>query len=403
MKYNFKDILNKEIYDNTRVMIVTGKYQLFNNLVADTLKEMSSERSIPNSSMLGLANEFDIDDDSNDIISTSVDIDTFFDVANVSNINGKWFCRVSLESINKKQKEQLLKYIKQPSKNAILVILSNDYKDYAEFLKNKIIITSRYAHIMQLSFPNKNILKSIVIMMFEDKGIEIDSQSADYFIMRLSTEYDKYEEVIEDIVGKHEQKELKLTDMKTYLKHIEYFDINDFMYELVKPLSSGKTGNKKIVRMLSTLKDKYDAEQLVIELQKMIIELIDYRIMINKGYITINIRYIFNDVIKLLGPDNKYSSVNEWVFRKKADLASLTSLTDWVYMNIILNKALSVGFSNSKERKMACERALYALITRSVLSESRINNVVGLDNILYENMKELNKVLYEEDKIKELV
>ena len=56
--------------------------------------------------------------------------------------------------------------------------------------------------------------------------------------------------------------------------------------------------------------------------------MIDYRTMINKGYITINIRYIFSDVVKLLGKDNKYAKVNEWVFRRKADLASLTSLRD---------------------------------------------------------------------------
>ena len=385
MRYNFKDILNQEIYNNTRVMVITGKYQLFNNLVADTLKDISIDKNIPNSDYLGLADEFGISEEEA-TASTSVDIDTFFEVVNVSNINGKWFCRVGLDSLNKKQKDQINSYIKQPSKNGILVLMSTDFKDYKDFLKNKSLLFGQYAHLMQLSFPNRTILKSIVAMMFEDKNIEVDNQAIEYFIMRLNTEYDKYEEVIDSIVEKHKDNQLNFSDMKSYLKGIEYFDIDDFMEELVKPLASGKTGNKKIIRMLSSLRDKYSAEDLVNQIQSRITELIEYRIMINKGYITINIRYIFNDVLKLLGPDNKYSKVNEWVFRKKADLASMTSLEDWVYMNIMLNKAATTGYPESTERKFACERALYDIITRSVLSADRINNIIGIDNVLGKTM-----------------
>jgi len=204
MKYNFKDILTQEIYDNTRVMVITGRYQLFNNLVADTLKEMSVERTFINGIDLGLAAEFGIEDDDS-AVSTSVDIDTFFDVVNVSNINGKWFCRVGLESINKKQKDKILNYIKQPSKNGILVLMSTEFKDYKDFLKNKSLQFGQYAHLMQLSFPNRLVLKSIVSNMFNEIGIEVDNQAVDYFIMRLNTEYDEYEKVITDIIEKHKE------------------------------------------------------------------------------------------------------------------------------------------------------------------------------------------------------
>lgn len=400
MKYNFKNILDQEIYDSTRVILVTGKYQIFNNLVADTLKEISVQNRIPNSSSLGLSQEFGLDNSDEESASTSVGLDTFFDVADVANINGKWFCRIGLESVNKKQKDKILEYIKHPSRNAILVLMSTDFMIYKDFLKNRNFSMSQYVHLMQLSFPNKIILKSIVAMMFEEKNITPDSPSIEYFIMRLNNEYDKYTEVIEDIAENHEGYGIVLSDMKEYLKNIEYFDVDDFMYELVKPLSSDKTNNKKIIRMLSSLKDKYDAENLVYELVKKIDELIDYRVMINKGYITININYIFKDVIKLLGEKNKYAKTNEWVFRRKAKLASLTSLNDWNYMRLMLNRAVETGFPNSLERKVACERALYALVNRSVFSESRINNIIGLNNILYSSFDTLNRIVYDDEKIK---
>lgn len=401
MRYNFKNILDEELYNNTRVILITGKYQLFNNLIADTLKDMSIDKNMPNSSLINLGDEFGVSDEEASA-STSVDIDTFFDVANVSNINGKWFCRVELGSMTKKQKENFIKYAKQPSRYGILVVISTNYADYREFLNNKIFTFGQYTHIMSLSFPNRLIMKNIVQMMFADKGYEIDNQSIDYFIMRMSSEYDKYEEVINKITEQHnesgETKNIEYSDIKNYMRGIEYFDIDDFMYELVKPLSSGKTNNKKIIRMLASLKDKYESEKLVIELQKKIAELLDFRIMINSGYISINVRYIFNDVVKLLGDNNKYAKMNEWVFRKKADLASMTSLQDWTCMNIILNKALAIGYPDSKERKMACEKALYELVTRSTYTESRINNILGLDNVLNKQMNRINRVTYKENK-----
>lgn len=402
MRYNFKNILDEEVYNNTRVMLVTGKYQLFNNLVADTLKELSLTNRIPNSADEALADEFNLGDDDTEVASTSTTIDSFFDLVDVANLYGKWYCRVSLESLTSKQKDRIFDYMKNPSRNAILVLMSTDWLVYKDFIKNKIFNTSQYVNLMQLSFPNKNIVKNILASMFENKGYEVENKALELFITRLNTEYDLYEETIDSIASKHKEKTITYEDMKVYLRGIEYYDIDDFMYELVKPLSSGKTTNKKIIRMLNMLKEKYEPEVLVNKLVKNIEEMIDYRTMINKGYITINIRYIFSDVVKLLGKDNKYAKVNEWVFRRKADLASLTSLRDWTYMRLILMKALTTGFPETIERKIACERALYALVNRSVYSESRINNIVGVDNVLGLSISTLNKIVYDENKLKQL-
>lgn len=395
MRYSFKDILNEDIYNKSRVVLITGKYNVFNNMVADTLKDMCTEKRMPNSDLTELNSEFGIED-TEEYSSNTVDIDTFFDLADIPSINGKRFCRIELNSMNKKQKDRLNSYLKQPSRYGILVLLSNNFMDYKDYLKNKLFLNGQYTHLFTLSYPRRDILKSIVEIIFQSKGKEIDSASIDYFIMRMSTEYDEYERVIDYIIDNHKNDTIKLADLKNYMKGIEYFDIDDFIVELLKPLSSGKTGNKKIIRMLSSLKEKYDSEKLAQELQKTIIEMIDFRIMINTGIISINIKYIFNDVVKLLGTDNKYAKMNEWVFRKKASIASLTSLEDWVYMNIILNKALSSGFSGSIEVRKACDRALYSIVTRTTFSEDRLNNVIGVSNILNQDMNNLNRVLYQD-------
>lgn len=393
MKYGFGDILNEDIYNKSRVVLITGKYNIFNNMVADTLKDMCGNKYTPNLSLMETEDEFGVED-TEAATSNSVDFDSFIELADIPSITGKRFCRVELTTLNKKQIEKLNNYLKQPSRYGILVILANEYRDYKDWLKNRYLNLGQFTHLFTLNFPKREILKSIVNTIFESKGKEIDSASIDYFLMRMSTEYDKYEEVIDKIIEKHTDVKITAKDMKEYMKGIEYFDIDDFMYEIVKPLNSGKTGNKKIVRMLAALEEKYDPETLARELQKRIVELIDFRIMINTGIISINIRYIFNDVIKLLGPDNKYAKMNEWVFRKKAELASLTSLQDWVYMNIILNKALGVGFANSVEVKRACQRALYSLITRTTFSEDRLNNIIGVDDILGRDLTYLDRVEY---------
>lgn len=393
MRYTFNDILNEDIYNKTRVALITGRYNVFNNMVADTLKDMCGNKQMPNSNLMGIDTEFGVEL-TEESSSNSVDFDSFIDLAEMPSINGKRFCRIELGTMNKKQKERLSVYIKQPSKYGILVIVSDNFMDYKDWLKNRYFLNGQFVHLFTLTYPRKDILKSVVQMMFESKGKEIDSASIDHFIMKMSSEYEKYEEVIDRIVEQHSDVSIKIKDMKTYMKGIEYFDIDDFMVELVKPLSSGKTGNKKIVKMLSFLKEKYDSENLVKELQKRISEMIDFRIMINTGIISINIRYIFNDVIKLLGNDSKYAKMNEWAFRRKADLASMTSLEDWVYMNIILNKALGTGFADSKERKRACEKALYAVITRTTFSEDRLNNLIGVDNILNKELTILDRVEY---------
>ena len=397
LRYSFKDILNAAIYENTSVMFVTGKYTIFNNMVADTLKQIciDSEENVNDAILFD--DEFGVGtDDKSDTALNNVDFNTFMDVNTVASINGKWFCRTDLSALSKKQKEKLNEYIKNPSDNALLVITSTDWQVFKEYNKNRTLTVSKRSHIMSLGFPNKPILKQIVKQMFESKGLIVDAAAVDLFIIRLSHAYDDYENVINNIKEIHKEGNIDAKLMKGYLKGIENYVIEDYIYELVKPLSSALTNNKKVLRMMMILEEELGAKNLVYQLIKIIDECIEYRILINNGYIPIGIRYFYNDVLKTIPNKEKYKDMQEWQFRKKANLASLTSIKDWQCMRIFLNKAIENVRVSDDVMDMKCQKALYELTTRSVLTDNRIDNILGLDNILDDEIYDIDKVLYEQ-------
>lgn len=403
MKYSFKEILDAEIYESTRVMFVLGKYTWFNNMVCDTLKSMCINTENEFNASIGIEDEFNIkDSDANESAYNSVDFATFMEVIGVPSINGKWYCRAEFSTLNKKQKETLFKYIKEPSDNGILIITSDDWLQYKDILKNKILLFSKVSNIMQLGFPNKQILKGIVAQSFSEKGIEIESSAVDFFIMRMSSAYDKYEEQINSIIDIHKSSVLTSKDLKVYMKGIEKFIIDDFVSELLKPMVSDKTNSKKVLKIMMTLEDELGAKNLVYQLLKKIEEYIEFRLLINTGYIPIGINYFYKDIIKSLPDSKKYEKMNEWVFRKRAETASLTSLRDWEYMKLILNKAVENIEITDAELNIKCQKALYELATRSVLTPDRINNIIGIDNVLRKKLKELDMVVYSEEDLEHI-
>lgn len=396
MRYNFSDITNKELYGRS-VLFVLGKHNLFINMVTDKVKELCTNDNL--SVTDSISGEFGLDN-SDDITSTSVDFNTFMEVNSVPNINGKWYCKVDITSLTKKQKDRMLKYIKAPSKNGVLVLVSNDWIVYREYLNNRFIASSRDIALIQLTFPHRDTLKILVKKMFKRKGMEINTGAIEMFIIKMSTAYDEYEQVIDTIKEQHSSsEEIEPKQLKVYMKGIEHFDIDDFIVELLKPMSSGKVdGRKKVVRVMAVLQDELGARKLLYSVLNKINEMIEYRILINSGIIPVGIKYFFGDVIKDLGGEKgKYGKVNEWTFRKKAELASRTSLRDWEYMRIILSRAIENKIGTESEIELRCQKALYELCTRSVLTESRINNIIGASNILEKGIDDINRVRYTEE------
>lgn len=396
MIFKFSDITGKELYEKSSVAFVLGKYDIFINMVADKFKGLCVDSSSGEAVKDLVGSEFGLSSDEGST-STSVDFNTFMNVSSIPNINGKWYCKVELNSLNKKQKEKMLRYIKSPSKNGILVLVSNDWQVYREYLNNRVIKSSSQIGLVQLTYPYRDTLIEIVKELFGAEGMKISVDATEVFITKMSKAYDEYESVIKGIKEQHTSDEMiNIAQLREYMRGIEYFDIDDFLCEVIKPLSSEVvTGRKRIVKVMAVLADELGAKKLVYTMLSKVNEMIEYRININNGIIPIGVRYFFGDVIKELG--SKYEKVNEWVFRKKADLASQTSLRDWEYMQLILKSALEDKMLSESEAEMRCKKALYELCTRSVLTESRINNIIGAENVLDYDINELNKIKYTEE------
>ena len=62
--------------------------------------------------------------------------------------------------------------------------------------------------------------------------------------------------------------------------------------------------------------------------------------------------------------------------------------------NAIKNVRLSDDVIEQK-----CKRALYDICTRSVLTADRVNNIVGIDNVLSKEFKNIGKIKFEQDSL----
>lgn len=403
MKYSFKDIDKDELYERSRVICIFGKYAYFNKKVSDRVKRIC-QNSVTRVSInnIGLDAEFGIDESENENVSTSLDFEDFMKTVDSPSINGLWYCVTSYNVLNKTQKEQFLRYIRDPSPNGRLVIISEDWMEYRELLRNRVLTTSFASSYIELNFPDRKLLKNILMQDFADRGVELDSKAADLFLIKLSKAYDKYEETIEAVVEKFigdraEQSEqaglvyMSVNDMKDCSKGIQYYVIEDFVYALLKPMSSGRTNSKKVLKIMSALVDDMGADAVLYKVKKVVNESIEFRELINKGIIPIKLKFFYKDVMKsiedIYGEKNKYSKMSEYAFRQKAHLASETSLRDWVYMKIIIDKVLSYHNANDTDRYKA---AIYELCTRSVLSESRLNNILGVENVLNKDLDDID-------------
>ncbi len=389
MKLVFKDILDEKTYSNTRVMIITGPYVVFNNIVIDTLVDMYD------TSDDNYDTEYDIDE-FDDFMSTSesvdasnrVDLKTFFDVIGTPSIMGKWICITNIAMLGQKQIDAVLEYIKKPSENGVLIIVANEWNEYKSLLRNKTLNNSNMAHIIQLSFPRTDVIKEIVKQMFLEHRIEVSHDAVELFMWHMGKEYDKYESTVQEICRCIKENKINRSEMANFMKDIQYYSLDDLVDEIIKPIQSSKTNRKKVVRIIASLLEDKKATNVVRELLKIIDTEIEYRVLINKGYIPIGIRYSFKEVIDNIQID-KFKNINEFKFRREAQLASKTSLRDWCYMKIILNEAVKNNRVSGARKEMLCKEALYRLSIRSTLSDNRIKNLVGEDNALN---KEIEKI-----------
>lgn len=394
MIHTFRDIHNDNLYNDTRVMIVTGKYPIFNNIVIDKLREVSkgSIDDIDMSATNEIMSEFG--ESSADLSGAmSFDFDTFMDVAKSPTVDGKWFCSCDYSILTKKQREKLDRYLKSPSEFGCLVVNSLEWKDYRQFFKNRTLSGSKFSHLMKLSFPTRTELKDVVIDMFLQRDIKINSKVADYFIMRMSSSYNDYADVIDDITEKFKETNggnvIDYDKAKLLLKNVENFVLDDFIFELVKPIKNKKVvKNRKVYKMIDSLASDIGFVKLISQLKYKIDDLIELRININNGNIPVMVRYDIKKVKNRLGEENKLNKLSDFAFKRYAYLASQTTLKDWYYMKLILNN-ISKSWS-----EVECEKALLALVHRNTNSNDRVLNDIGVKDTLKENLVHLNMTPY---------
>lgn len=388
MKYAFKDIDNTEMYETAQVVIIAGQYNIFNNIVSDKLKEMCK----PSDDILidkDLFNEFGVDTSeiSSDNKSNSVDFNTFMDIVGTPNINGKWFCSVDISTLQKKQIDYLDSYIKSPNKNGVLVVIAHEYRVFMKYLKNKALQLSKVSHIIQLGFPTRKVLNNIVIELFNKRTIEIDSKSADLFIMRLSNAYDDYEPTIDKITTGFSNVHLSYKEMESSLKGINNYMLDDFISALLKPIGTDKIKtNRKIYKMYESLLSDMGADKLIRELKKKVDIYIEFRLAINSGIIPIKIRYSIEAVKNNLDKESKIYNIVDFKFKQMAYTASLTSLKDWMYIKMILN--------DSSRDKKHNEKVLYTLMHRTVFNQNRLNNDIRIESVLDKQLEALDAIKY---------
>ena len=394
MKYTFKDFNSQELLsDDLRVLFVTGQHSIFVNMMCDKVRNLCKGEEIVYDA--DLFEDMGIKMSENEIqTSNIVDISAFPDTIVAVPPSGKWYCSVPLSLLTKKQKDWIKNYIKNPSENAVLVLFATEFKDYSEWLKDKTLAMSKYSHIIQLSFPDKNILKDIVKNKFNEHNVEIQNAEIETFIFRMSNAYDDYDSVIENICldyANEDGHEITKKEMLAGLHGINNCVLDDFIDRLLVPFKNDTPTNRKtIFKMLGALLEEYGAEDLCKRLLKQVNVYIELRQAVNSGQIPVLIKYSLKEVRDRLGEESSLNKISDFRFRKMAYIASRTSLRDWVYMRLILE-------NTSYMNKKSYEEALYRITVRSILNPCMLNYDLNIGGIYDNELSDIDQIRYSED------
>ena len=89
----------------------------------------------------------------------------------------------------------------------------------------------------------------------------------------------------------------------------------------------------------------------------------------------------------LLGDENPLTKKSDFMFRRLANTAAMTSLQDLVCIKMMLK---NVDLYN----EMSYTKALYSMIVRSALNSSRLDNDIGVENVILGDLNILDDIPY---------
>lgn len=395
MIFRFGDINNNDMIDTASVLFVVGQHSIFNNIVIDKVKKACRGDIDTEDFTSDLYDEFFINDRSSSY--GYLDFNEYLDVVKMTSMSGKWLCIVDYKMLTKKQRERLTRYMKTPNNNGKLLVYSQEYVDYKELLRNKVLSAHPNSHLIQLQFPNRSVLKLLVQGMFLDRGVRVPEKAIELFIMRMGNNYEQYDATIDSICQERENTNLSYKEFSEAMRGIENYVLDDFIEQLLKPIKSTKIStNRKVYRMLDSIIQDIGVRATVNKVKYKLDELIEIRILINKGIIPINIKYSVKESKERVGEKSKAYKMNDYHFRKVAELASRTSLRDLVFMKMILSNIKSSW--DEKEYY----KALLALVHRAAFSNNRLINDLGIVNIIDEELMRINMAFITNNKTEEV-
>lgn len=333
MIYNFDDIYNKEMYINSKIIFVTGQYPVFNDLVIDKFKDFNkTEVENSKSEML---DEFGYDTSEIKQLN-KVSFDEFMQVKNKSPLQGKWYCSFEFSELSKKQQEMFMGYYKNPSDKGVLVVNMLDFKVFKKYLRDKFIKNSTDVNLIKLNFPTKKALTSIVQQMLG--SVPIEPKAMALFIMRMGKDYNEYNNVLGRLSMKYQYSSITYKDMLLELKGIANFVIDDYIIKLAEPLKTTKVSKrKKVYTIQKALVNDLGYRSFVNKLRHRIKDLVEMRILINKGEVPVGIKYNVKKVQQRLPEKHTLKKLSEYSFRCLSEIATKFCLRDLVVILTLLN------------------------------------------------------------------
>ena len=403
MKYRFDSIEKIHTTQDMRVLVISGDHNIFIDYIMNNIK--NTVGSLENT----LNTEEDDEFNTLGERESTLDYDTFTRVCNSISPMGKWVCKVNWDITNKKNRDRIKAYIKNPSQHALLIVTVSEYKNIRELKSYRALDGSKYSHYIDIQYPRKFQLEPLVKEMFIKKGMNITEDCVKLFILKMGTAYDEYYnnmDTIRDRLGvTNKLAELNkdidetkgdepytfinvnITDFKQAMQGIDYFVIEDFLLQLLVPMHSGKiVKRRRLYKILDTLLGDFTAREICTKLRFKVEELLMYRAYINRGLIPVRTRYNADKIKDRLPENSKLRNAATLTFKKNAYVASLTSIKDWFYIDCLLNRNSN---SDSDEKFLS---TLMTIMGRTVISNDRLMNDIKVKNTLDEGLFTVNSV-----------
>lgn len=376
MQLPFSELYKDTILES-QILIICGQHTTFNKIAVDRLKnkckiECFKQLGIPlNSDQMTLQS-----------LGNAIDFDTFMSYHSVPPFIGRWFCYADVGTLTQKQLEFVFAYLQSPSKYGTLVLEATSYMQYKEFLSNRLLKTEKYCHVLKLSYPNKSVLKEIILNQLQ--GINIADKALDLFILRMGEAYDEYQIVLDRI------KSLNLTtisydDMKKALTGIEHYNTEDFLRVVLKPPRTAKSSKKKALNMMYVLIGDMGAHALLTSISNSINQLLELRTYVNKGYIPGTVKFDLDEFKAKLDDTSYFKKMNNYSLGKKLNLAFMTSQRDLLFMKMIIMQGL-VDDCNT------CEKTLYVLLTRALLVSEQLSQYLTYKELDLDLLPQVNSI-----------